>query len=80
MRTAARLPPASWLRRVNLNTWIARSAHLLAELCFEYGRALDAEQRYQELRRATRTTGANIPQRLFAEMYSHRSHESKSSS
>jgi hypothetical protein len=80
MSTAARLPPASWLRRININILIARCTQLLAIVCFEYGRALAAEQRYQELRRANRATGANVPHCLFAEMYSRPSNERESSS
>jgi hypothetical protein len=76
MRTAARLLPAFWRRRASPNTLIARVAHLLAALCFEYRRALAAERRYHELRRTNRATGADIPRRLFAEMYSRPSHES----
>jgi hypothetical protein len=68
------------LRRINPNTLITSSVQLLAVVCFEYRGALAAEQRYQELRRANRTTGANIPNRLFAEMYSRPSNERESSS
>ena len=54
-----------------------RFAHMLAMLRCEYERALAAERRYQELRHTNalatadkHATCADVPRRLFSEMYS----------
>lgn len=55
---------------------------MLAMLWFEYRRALAAERRYHELRHTNalniadnRAKSADVPRRLFADMYSLASHE-----
>jgi hypothetical protein len=64
------------------DTLVIGLAHLLAVLRSEYRRALAAERRYQELRHTNaltvadnHATSADVPRRLFAEMYSRLSHE-----
>ncbi len=82
MKTAARLRPAPSRRGGSSATPVIRLAHLLAVLRSEYRRALAAERRYQELRHTNavtvadnRATSADVPQRLFAEIYLRPSHE-----
>ena len=72
MRTATRPRPTLSRRRRGSDALAIRLLNLLKVLRAEYRRALDADQRYEALRHMnTRKprTSADVPRRLFLEMY-----------
>jgi hypothetical protein len=75
MRASPWIRPAPSQPAAGFDTLVARFAQLMVVLRLEYGRAVAAERRYQELCHTdtpaarTRATSADLPRQVFDEFY-----------